>query len=80
MAADEVLRARVEPEFARRVEKWAKTHGKSASEAVRMGLERLLADEEKAKRIEAALREMDRFAAAGVFEPPKKRVRMGGFK
>lgn len=71
MANTETLRVRVDRATAKRVEAWAKTHGTDVSGTLRKALERLLDEEERAKRVEANLKLMREAEAAGLFDPPK---------
>jgi predicted transcriptional regulator len=79
MAASEMLRARVDPALARRVDRWAKAHGTDISGTIRIALARLLEQEDRQRKVEAALREVRELAKTGVFEPGG-RSKAGGFR
>lgn len=78
--ASEVLRARVDRELARKVQRWAKGHRTGVSETIRIALRRLVEEEERERRVQAALRRMDELAKTGVFDPPKGPWKAGGFR
>lgn len=80
MAATDILRARVEPDFARRVEKWAKAHGTYVSETIRIALQKLLEDEDVEERVRKALERFEESRKLGLWDPPTGKWKAGGFR
>lgn len=81
MAATEILRARVDKDFAKRVARWARAHDVDVSEAIRMGLLTLLEQEEREAKVRKALATMDEAARLGLFDPPSDDSwKAGGFR
>lgn len=85
MAATEILRARVEKEFAERVARWAKAHDMDLSETIRRGLQLLLEEEDRerarAARLAEVRRNMEKAAELGLFDPPPDDSwKAGGFR
>jgi len=80
MPSSETLKARVDAGMARKVRRWAKDHGKDTSETIRIALQRLLDEQDRARRVEAAMKEFDAIARTGVFDPPKGPWKAGGFR
>lgn len=71
MAASDSLRIRLDPKLARRVRAWARRHDKDVSATVRIALLRLVEEEERARRVEAALEHLRESEKLGLFEPPR---------
>lgn len=71
MTASESLRVRVDPKLARRVRAWARKNDKDVSEVIRLALERLMAESERAKRVEAALEKIREGERLGLYDAPK---------
>lgn len=80
MSTGDVLRARVDPDLSRKVHRWAKEHNVNVSEAVRLAVRRLVEQQERKRRVEQALRVIDKADKAGLFQPPKGTTKAGGFK
>ena len=80
MPASEMLRARVDKEMAKAVRAWAKAHGTDVSGALRLALRRLLEEQDRERRVAAAMRKFDDLRRAGVFDPPAEQGRAGGFR
>jgi len=80
VAATDILRARVEPEFARRVEKWAKAHGTDVSETIRLALQRLMEADDVEERVKAALARFEESRKLGLWDPPTGKWKAGGFR
>lgn len=82
MAATDILRARVDPQFARRVERWAKAHGTDVSETIRTALQELLDKDERERRVREALAHFDESRRLGLFDPPRpgEAWKAGGFR
>lgn len=81
MTASETLRARVDRDLARKVQRWARDHDTDVSSAIRAALRKLLEEDDKQRRIATAMRKLRQFEAAGLFDRPAGgSVKMGGFK
>ena len=80
MTASEVLRARVDKSFAKKVQRWAKDHDTDVSEAIRIALRKLLQEQDRAKRLAKIKADMDEAEALGLFDPPSGPYKAGGFK
>lgn len=82
MVQSEMLRVRVDRATAKRVEAWARAHGTDVSGTLRKALEKLLDEEERSRRVEAALKELREAEAIGLFDPPRPGEcwKAGGFR
>lgn len=80
MAADEVLRARVDPRLARKVHRWAREHDTNVSEAVRVALRGLVEEQKRQRRLKKALHEFDAYDQEGLFDPPGGATKARGFR
>lgn len=81
VAANEMLRARVEKDLARKMQRWAKEHDMDLSEAIRTALRRFLKQEDVARKERQEIKQLfDEAERLGVFDPPKGDWKMGGFR
>lgn len=78
--ASEVLRARVDRELARKVQRWAKDHRTGVSETIRIALRRLVEEDTRSKAFADIERKFDEWERMGLFDPPKGPWKAGGFR
>jgi len=79
MAADRILKARVDDALADEVERWAKAHDTDVSGVIRAALRDLLERERRRGRAAAIAREFDRYQRDGLLDPPRGEWKAGGF-
>lgn len=80
MSSSETLRVRVDRSMAKRVDDWARSHGTDVSGTLRTALERLLDEEDRLRRVEAARKRLQKAFELGLFDPPSDDTKAGGFR